>query len=316
MLIDRHPHAGRHQGLRRRPRGDREASARSSRALLRERAGHAQRLRRARGRRLLRRLRPEARRAGALRADASRRRRTSIMSAVGGENVTTTIEGRARYPVNVRYPRELRDDLDAARARAGDDARPARRSRSSQVAEIRMVTGPSMIRNENGLLAGYVFVDMAGSDVGGYVDARQARGRDASSTLPAGYSLEWSGQYENMLRVRERLKLVVPVTLFLIFFLLYLNTKSGVKAGDRAAGGAVLGGRRGLADVAARLQRLDRGLGGDDRAHGPRRRDRRLHAALPRPRLRRGEGRRAGCARSPSSTRRSSTAPSSACGRS
>jgi Cu(I)/Ag(I) efflux system membrane protein CusA/SilA len=152
-----------------------------------------------------------------------------IMSAVGGENVTTTIEGRARFPVNVRYPRALRDDLD----RLGQILvmTPAgAQIPLSQVATIRTLTGPSMIRNENGLLAGYVFVDMTDSDVGGYVErARAAVAADL--TLPSGYSLEWSGQYENMLRVRERLKIVVPITLFLIFFLLYMNTKSAFKAG-------------------------------------------------------------------------------------
>jgi Cu(I)/Ag(I) efflux system membrane protein CusA/SilA len=93
-----------------------------------------------------------------------------------------------------------------------------------------MVTGPSMIRNENGLLAGYVYVDMTASDVGGYVERAKAAVA-AAGPLPSGYSLEWSGQYENMLRVRERLEVVVPFTLFTIFFLLYMNTKSGVKAG-------------------------------------------------------------------------------------
>jgi copper/silver efflux system protein len=152
-----------------------------------------------------------------------------ILSAVGGENVTTTIEGRARFPVNVRYPRELRDDLDAL-GRVLVMTPSGAQIPLSQVAEIKMVTGPSMIRNENGLLAGYVYVDMAGSDIGGYVD----RAKDAVARgirLPPGYSLEWSGQYENMLRVRERLKLVVPITLFVIFLLLYMNTKSVVKAG-------------------------------------------------------------------------------------
>jgi Cu(I)/Ag(I) efflux system membrane protein CusA/SilA len=86
-----------------------------------------------------------------------------------------------------------------------------------------------MIRNENGLLAGHVFVDMTDGDVGGYVDRARAAVA-AGLTLPTGYSLEWSGQYENMVRVRERLKLVVPITLFLIFFLLYMNTKSAFKA--------------------------------------------------------------------------------------
>jgi Cu(I)/Ag(I) efflux system membrane protein CusA/SilA len=152
-----------------------------------------------------------------------------IMSAVGGENVSTTIEGRARFPVNVRYPRELRDDLETL-GRVLVMTPSGAQVPLSQIAELRTTTGPSMIRNENGLLAGYVFVDMAGRDVGGYVeDAKEAVAGGVQ--LPQGYSLEWSGQYENMIRVRERLKLVVPITVFLIFFLLYMNTKSMVKAG-------------------------------------------------------------------------------------
>jgi Cu(I)/Ag(I) efflux system membrane protein CusA/SilA len=99
------------------------------------------------------------------------------------------------------------------------------------MAAIRTVTGPSMIRNENGLLAGYVYVDITTDDVGGYVEHARAAVAAAMPSLPAGYSLEWSGQYENMLRVRERLKIVVPITLVLIFFLLYMNTKSAFKAG-------------------------------------------------------------------------------------
>jgi Cu(I)/Ag(I) efflux system membrane protein CusA/SilA len=152
-----------------------------------------------------------------------------IMSAVGGENVTTTIEGRARFPVNVRYPRELRDDIEALQnvlvmTPAGAQV-PL-----GQMAKVRTVLGPSMIRNENGLLAGYVYVDTAVSDIGGYVErAKQAVAQNLR--LTPGYSLEWSGQYENMIRVRERLKVVVPLTIFLIFFLLYMNTKSPVKAG-------------------------------------------------------------------------------------
>jgi Cu(I)/Ag(I) efflux system membrane protein CusA/SilA len=152
-----------------------------------------------------------------------------ILSAVGGENVSTAVEGRARFPVNVRYPRELRDDLDTL-GRVLVMTPSGAQVPLAQIAELRMATGPSMIRNENGLLAGYVFVDMAGRDVGGYVeDAKRAVA--AQVKLPPGYSLEWSGQYENMLRVRERLKLVVPVTVLLIFFLLYMNTKSVTKAG-------------------------------------------------------------------------------------
>jgi Cu(I)/Ag(I) efflux system membrane protein CusA/SilA len=152
-----------------------------------------------------------------------------ILSAVGGENVTTTIEGRARFPVNVRYPRELRDDLDQL-GRVLVMTPAGAQVPLSQLANIRMLAGPSMIRNENGLLAGYVYVDIVTSDIGGYVDrAKEAVGRGLA--LKQGYSLEWSGQYENMLRVRERLKVVVPITIFTIFFLLYMNTRSAAKAG-------------------------------------------------------------------------------------
>jgi Cu(I)/Ag(I) efflux system membrane protein CusA/SilA len=151
-----------------------------------------------------------------------------IMSAVGGENVTTTVEGRARFPVSVRYPRELRDDLVQlgqvlVMTPAGAQIPLA------QLADIRKVTGPSMIRNENGFVAGYVYVDLDTKDLGGYVE-RAKKAVAEKVALEPGYSLEWSGQYENMLRVRERLKIVVPVTIFLIFFLLYMNTHSAWKA--------------------------------------------------------------------------------------
>ncbi|HEU0091472.1 MAG TPA: efflux RND transporter permease subunit [Vicinamibacteria bacterium] len=153
----------------------------------------------------------------------------AIMAAVGGENVTTTIEGRARFSVNVRYPRELRDDLThlgevLVKTPSGAQVPIA------QIADLRTVQGPSMVRNENGLLSGYVYVDTGESDIGGFVErAKQAVA--ASVKLEPGYSIEWSGQYENMLRVRERLKLVLPVTIFLIAFLLYANTGSAAKAG-------------------------------------------------------------------------------------
>jgi len=98
-----------------------------------------------------------------------------------------------------------------------------------EVADVSLVNGPAMIRDENGMLAGYVYVDISGRDVGGYVeDAKRAVA--AGLKLPTGYSIVWSGQYENMLRVRERLKIVLPVTIALIFVLLYANTKSAFKA--------------------------------------------------------------------------------------
>jgi len=151
-----------------------------------------------------------------------------IMSAVGGEPITTTVEGRERYTVNVRYARELRDNLPDLR-RVLVPTPSGAQIPLEELADIRIVMGPSMIRDEDGRLAGYVYVDTGVSDIGGYVTAA----KDVVTRqlqLPAGYSLVWSGQYENMLRVRERLKIVVPVTIFLIFMLLYMNTKSAVKA--------------------------------------------------------------------------------------
>ena len=117
-----------------------------------------------------------------------------------------------------------------------------------------------MIRDENGFLAGYVYVDIAGRDVGGYVEEAKRVVREQLQ-LPPGYVLQWSGQYENMLRVRERLKIVVPITLGLIFVLLYVNTKSALQGRARDGRRAVLGDRRDLALLPARLQRLDRRLG-------------------------------------------------------
>jgi Cu(I)/Ag(I) efflux system membrane protein CusA/SilA len=151
-----------------------------------------------------------------------------IMSAVGGEPITTTVEGRERYTVNVRYARELRDDLDKLR-RILVPVSSGAHVPLAELADIRQVTGPAMIRDENGLLSGYVYVDLAGRDVGGYVEEAKALVQKELQ-LPTGYTLTWSGQYENMIRVRERLKLVIPITLFLIFVLLYANTGSGVKA--------------------------------------------------------------------------------------
>ncbi len=151
-----------------------------------------------------------------------------IQSAIGGEEVTRTIEGRERYSVNVRYAREERDSIERLQ-RVLVPTMSGAQVPLAQIADIRMATGPGMIRDENGMLAGYVYVDLVGRDVGGYVE--EAKKLVAHKVdLPTGYSLQWSGQYENMLRVRERLKVVVPITIFLIFVLLFMNTKSAVKA--------------------------------------------------------------------------------------
>jgi Cu(I)/Ag(I) efflux system membrane protein CusA/SilA len=150
-----------------------------------------------------------------------------VTSAIGGETVTTTVEGRERYSVNVRYARDFRDDVPKLR-RVLVPTPSGAQIPMDAIADIRLSEGPSMIRDENGQLAGYVYVDMTGRDVGGYVhDAKRLV--EQRVQLPVGYSLVWSGQYENLARVRERLKLVIPVTLVLIALLLYVNTKSGVK---------------------------------------------------------------------------------------
>ncbi|MDW8284188.1 MAG: efflux RND transporter permease subunit, partial [Myxococcales bacterium] len=149
-----------------------------------------------------------------------------ILSALGGEAVTTTIEGRERYTVNLRYPRELRQDLTQLR-RVLVPTPGGAQVPLEQLAEVRLSTGPAMIRNENGLLSAYVYIDpdTSARDIGRYIeDARQAV-RERLRLRP-GYTLVWSGQYESMVRVRERLKLVLPLTVLIIFLLLYLNTGS------------------------------------------------------------------------------------------
>jgi Cu(I)/Ag(I) efflux system membrane protein CusA/SilA len=151
----------------------------------------------------------------------------ALSTAVGGDNVSTTVEGRERYPINVRYKRDFRSDLEALGKVlvpvSGDRQLPI-----SELATIRMLNGPSMIRNEDGLLTGYVFVDVAGRAPGDYVtDAREVLQKKLQ--LPAGYSVLWSGQYESAERVRHRLMLVVPITVAIILFLLYLNTRSMAK---------------------------------------------------------------------------------------
>jgi Cu(I)/Ag(I) efflux system membrane protein CusA/SilA len=152
---------------------------------------------------------------------------TAVQNAIGGENITTTVEGRGRYPVNVRYMRDFRSDLDALGrilVAAGD----GRQIPLSDVAEIKTVSGPGMVRDESGMLTGYVYVDVAGVDPGTYV--QEARKIVAGKLkLPPGFAVTWSGQYEAMERVSNRLRVVLPVTGLLILVLLYLNTRSAVK---------------------------------------------------------------------------------------
>ncbi len=150
-----------------------------------------------------------------------------LEAAIGGKTVTTTIEGRERYPVQVRYARDLRDSL-ADLARVLVPTPSGAQVPLTQLASIRLTTGAPMIKNEEGFLSGLVYVDVEGRDLGSYVEqARQEVARRLA--LPAGYQLLWSGQYEYMQRVRERLWVLVPITLFIVFVLLYLNTGSIAK---------------------------------------------------------------------------------------
>ena len=150
-----------------------------------------------------------------------------LMSAVGGDQVSTTVEGRERYSVNVRYLRDYRSDVDALQ-RVLVATPSGAQIPLGQIADIRMRTGPGMIRDENGRLSGYVYVDVSGRDIGSYVrDAKKAVADKVK--VPSGYELVWSGQYEFMERVAQRLKLVVPITLFIVFLLLYFNTGSAIK---------------------------------------------------------------------------------------
>jgi Cu(I)/Ag(I) efflux system membrane protein CusA/SilA len=147
-----------------------------------------------------------------------------VENAIGGDNVGTVVLGQERYRVNVRFQRDFRGDLGAL-GRIPVPAGGQRQVPLSDLAHIGIATGPAMIRNEDGLLTGYVYVDIAGRDPESYVGEANRVLRDRLK-LPAGYAIAWSGQYEAMERVKERLKLVVPVTLFLICLLLYMNTGS------------------------------------------------------------------------------------------
>ena len=151
-----------------------------------------------------------------------------ITSAIGGATVTTTIEGRERYPVNVRYKRELRDDPDRLK-RVLIPTPSGAQIPLGQITKLVITQGPPSIADEAGALAGLVSVSVGGRDLRGYVQDAQ-RAVHELVTLPSGYRLIWAGQYEHLVRAEERLKLVVPVTLAVILLLLYLNFRSLAKS--------------------------------------------------------------------------------------
>jgi copper/silver efflux system protein len=164
-----------------------------------------------------------------------------IQAAMGGISLTTTVEGRGRYSVNIRYPRELRNDLEklkrvlvpAMMSQGASTGSAMIASTGSvqvpmgSIADFKLNKGPMSIKSEEGLMAAYVYVDFTGRDMGGYV--RDAKARASELKLPDGYRLVWSGEYENLEKTHERLKMVIPLTLFIIFALIYLNTRSTTK---------------------------------------------------------------------------------------
>ena len=162
-----------------------------------------------------------------------------IQTALGGMNITRTIEGRERYPVHIRYPRELRDEIEKVKRilvpvsiggssgmqQIGSSGSAVVHIPLAQLAEISITTGPAMIRDEDAMLTGYVFIDVTGRDIGGYVEEAKKIVREKLK-LPPGYSLSWSGQYEFQLRAKERLKILLPIVFFVIFILLYMTFHS------------------------------------------------------------------------------------------
>ena len=148
-----------------------------------------------------------------------------IASAIGGESVTSTVEGRERYSVNIRYPRDLRSSPEAIATEVQVPLPKGGFVPIGAVAEVKLTRGATAIRTENGQLAVYIFVDMAGRDLGGYVaEARVAVAKEVK--FPPGTYVQWSGQFEYLERAEARLKIVVPLTLMIIFLLLYLNFRA------------------------------------------------------------------------------------------
>ncbi|MHB2026088.1 MAG: efflux RND transporter permease subunit [Elusimicrobiota bacterium] len=153
-----------------------------------------------------------------------------IETAIGGMNIATTVEGRERYPVNVRYPRDLRGNPEELK-RVLVSAPTGAQVPIGQLADIRVVTGPPSINDEDGMLTGLVYVDLLpGQDIGGYVQAAKAA-IAKEVAIPPGYYLSWSGQFEYMERAKARLEAIIPLTLLVIFVLLFINTGSLVETG-------------------------------------------------------------------------------------
>jgi len=150
-----------------------------------------------------------------------------IETSIGGKNISQTIEGQERYPINVRYKREFRADIEDLE-RVLIPTPTGAHVPMSLLADLNFNTGPPQIRNENGQKVGYVFVDVEGKDYEGYVNNAKNL-IENEIDLPPGYFLEWAGQYEYLQRVKNKLKIVVPLTIVIVFLLLFINFKSIAK---------------------------------------------------------------------------------------
>ncbi|HET7149819.1 MAG TPA: CusA/CzcA family heavy metal efflux RND transporter, partial [Candidatus Acidoferrum sp.] len=166
----------------------------------------------------------EAARYGLTVADVHR----AVTSGIGGENIAENIEGRERYPVNVRYSRDFRDDIEQLK-RVTIATPSGAQIPIAEVAKVYFSRGPAMIRDEEGLLTGYVYLDLATKDYGGFVTKADRLLRE-KLRLPPGYTYKWSGEYEFELRAKARLKIIVPIVFFVIFLLLYMLFHSAIEA--------------------------------------------------------------------------------------
>jgi Cu(I)/Ag(I) efflux system membrane protein CusA/SilA len=152
----------------------------------------------------------------------------AVTSGIGGENVAENVEGRQRYPINVRYSRDFRDDIEELK-RVVISTPTGAQIPIAEVAKVYFSRGPAMIRDEDGLLTGYVYLDLATKDYGGFV-AKADRLLREKLKLPPGYTYKWSGEYEFELRAKSRLKIIVPIVFFVIFLLLYMVFHSATEA--------------------------------------------------------------------------------------
>jgi Cu(I)/Ag(I) efflux system membrane protein CusA/SilA len=152
----------------------------------------------------------------------------AVTSGIGGENIAENVEGRQRYPVSVRYSRDFRDNIEELK-RVVIATPTGAQIPISEVAKVYFNRGPAMIRDEDGLLTGYVYLDLATKDYGGFVTNADRLLRDKLK-LPPGYTYKWSGEYEFEMRAKERLEFIVPVVFFVIFLLLYMVFQSVTEA--------------------------------------------------------------------------------------